>query len=355
MSLEPNHQDRIARLRASLSDDQALLVTDPLNIRYLVGFTGSNGSLLVTQNEVKLATDSRYEIQSAEQTSGIVITIDRDLFGSLLGEMNCPELVVEGKDLSVIQFAQLKQRFPKLSFTVGEDVVEKLRVIKDAYELEMISKACEISTQALSELPKWLTPGVTELEIAFQLEQQMRRLGADDKAFETIVAGGLNSAIPHHEPTTKVVEVGDLLKIDFGAKVAGYHSDCTRTFVVGSPSAWQRELYDAVFNAQAIGREMLKPKVTFSSVVSAVTESLNFAGYGKYFSHGLGHGVGLAIHENPFFAASDHAKIDQNTVITVEPGAYLPGQGGVRIEDTVVITDDGYLNLTEFSHDLIEL
>lgn len=355
MSLLPSYEDRIVKLRSSLFGEQALLVTDPLNIRYLVGFTGSNGSLLVTQNEVMLATDSRYEIQSAEQTSDISIAIDRDLFGSLLVDLSCPELLVEGKDMSITQFEKLKSRFPKLVITVSTDLVEQLRVIKDAYELTMISKACAISTQALSDIVQEIVPGITELAIAFKLEQQMRILGADDKAFETIVAVGSNSAIPHHEPTSKPIQLGDLLKIDFGAKVSGYHADCTRTFVLGKPASWQTDLHHAVLSAQASGRAKLRSGVSFSSVVSVVNDSLDAAGYGEYFSHGLGHGVGLAIHEDPFFSGSDNGKIEQNTVITVEPGAYLPGQGGVRIEDTVVITDDSYSNLTEFPHELIAL
>ena len=355
MNQSPDYVTRISKLRSELLPGQALLVTDLINIRYLVGFTGSNGALLVAHDGVTLATDSRYEIQSAEQTSDITIVIDRDLAGVLLGSVGSPEIVVEGKHLSVADFEKLKNRFSKLSFTTSAGIVEGIRILKDAYEIEVLARAGDISTRALSEIHQIVSPGMTERDLAIKLEHRMRMLGADDRAFESIVAAGSNSAIPHHEPSAREIKTGDLLKIDFGAKVAGYHSDCTRTFVVGKAAAWQLELHEAVKVAQEIGRSELKSDTTFSTVVTKVVSSLSDSGYADYFSHGLGHGVGLAIHENPFFSDSNHAKIDRNTVITVEPGAYLPGKGGVRIEDTVVVTDSGYSNLTEFPYELISL
>jgi Xaa-Pro aminopeptidase len=183
----------------------------------------------------------------------------------------------------------------------------------------------------------------------------MRELGADDIAFASIVASGPNSAIPHHEPTDREVMSGDLLKIDFGAKVNGYHADCTRTVVIGQASSWQIELHAAVTEAQASGRETIRSDIEFADVEGAVNQALTDSGYRDYFTHGLGHGVGLAIHEDPFFGRVEAAKIMPNTVITIEPGAYLKDKGGVRVEDTIVVNSDGYLNLTNLPYELLEL
>jgi Xaa-Pro aminopeptidase len=183
----------------------------------------------------------------------------------------------------------------------------------------------------------------------------MRELGADGVAFDSIVASGPNSAIPHHEPTDRQIQLGDLLKIDFGAKVAGYHADCTRTAVVGEPSDWQIDLHTAVSAAQLAGRDVIRANIKFSDVEQAVTQSLIRSGYREFFTHGLGHGVGLEIHEEPFFGRAGDAKIAPNAVITIEPGAYLEAKGGVRVEDTIVVDPQGYRNLTNLPYELLEL
>jgi Xaa-Pro aminopeptidase len=183
----------------------------------------------------------------------------------------------------------------------------------------------------------------------------MRDLGADDIAFESIVASGPNSAIPHHEPTDRQIQSGDFLKIDFGAKIHGYHADCTRTSVIGKPAEWQFDLHAAVTTAQHAGRDVIRAGIEFREVESSVNQSLSASGYREYFTHGLGHGVGLAIHEDPFFGRVEDAKIAPNTVITIEPGAYLKDQGGVRVEDTIVVHSNGYENLTNLPYELLEL
>lgn len=187
------------------------------------------------------------------------------------------------------------------------------------------------------------------------LEHKIRELGANDVAFETIVATGANSAIPHHEPTDRAISHGDFLKIDFGAKFDGYHSDCTRTVVVGKASEWQIALHAAVTSAQAAGRNTISSTANLANVESAVNESLTASGYRDYFTHGLGHGVGLEIHEEPFFGRTEDAKIACNTVMTIEPGAYLDNMGGVRVEDTIVVDSNGYQNLTNLTYELLEL
>lgn len=347
--------DRIARLRAAMGESQCLLVSNLVNVRYLCGFTGSNGALIITADRAVLATDSRYEVQAANQTTGVEIVVDRDLFGSLINQIDVQALGIESDHVSIGDFKKLQERFSKVSLQPMSGIVESLRVVKDEAEIELITQACQISTKALELLQGQIRVGVSERAIAMQLEGQMRELGADDRAFDTIVASGPNSAIPHHEPTNREISVGDFVKIDFGAKVAGYHADCTRTFVMGAPSTAQLEIYEAVQHAQAAGRAALHAGTKLSEVVTSVMDSFGDSNFAERFTHGLGHGVGLAIHEDPFFGPQNDAKIERNTVITVEPGVYLPGFGGVRIEDTVVVTDTGYRNLTEFSYELIEL
>ncbi len=346
---------RIERLQNELADDQALYVTNLINVRYLCGFTGSNGALLVTKDSAVLATDSRYEIQSANQTCDVEILIGRNLSELLLAGKSQSQMLVEGNDISVNALEALKEANPKITFQATDGVVEHLRSIKDESELQLIRLACQISTQALNDtLPK-IQIGVSERHLRDLLENRMRELGADDIAFASIVASGPNSAIPHHEPTTRELSSGDLLKIDFGAKVDGYHSDCTRTFVMGKPAEWQIELHQAVAQAQQSGRDKISSAVKFSAVEQSVNDSLSESGYREFFTHGLGHGVGLEIHEEPFFSRTQTGKIAPNTVITIEPGAYLPERGGVRIEDTVAVTSQGHDNYTQFSYELIEL
>lgn len=347
--------DRIAKLQSDLTNDQALYVTNLINVRYLCGFSGSNGALLITADSATLATDSRYEIQSAKQVHNANVLIGRNLAQLLLGSANPSHVSFEGENLTVNQLEQLHQSFPDISFTPTTNLISQMRITKDANEISHIKAACEISTQALADVLKTISIGQTEKQVRDALDSRMRALGADDIAFTTIVASGPNSAIPHHEPSDRKLRQGDFLKIDFGAKVAGYHADCTRTFVLGKAADWQLDLHKAVVSAQSAGRSALRADALFTSVETAVAESLAASGYLEFFTHGLGHGVGLEIHEEPYFSRAQESKIGANTVITVEPGAYLPERGGVRIEDTVVVTEIGYENLTNFSYELIEI
>jgi Xaa-Pro aminopeptidase len=196
---------------------------------------------------------------------------------------------------------------------------------------------------------------LSEREIAQHLEYTMGQLGADDKAFDTIVATGSNTAIPHHQPTGRIVESGDLVKIDFGAKLDGYHSDCTRMFVAGPATQWQVELHDIVRECQEKARDALHSGVLASQVDRVARDIMLRHGKAHLFTHGLGHGVGLEIHEDPYFTSQPATTIEKSTVVTVEPGAYIPNQGGVRIEDTVVVTEVGHENLTNFTYDLITI
>ncbi len=346
--------NRISRLQTKIESGQLFFITNLINIRYLTGFTGSNAALLVSESSAVLATDSRYEIQAREQVSDMEIFIGRNFSDLLLGKVAKTEVLVEGSSLSVNSFQNMTATLDhKLTSTSG--VIEKLRVVKDDSEILLIKAACEIATQAFLDVIQSIAVGQSERTIRDALERRMRDLGADDVAFESIVASGANSAIPHHEPTDKQVQAGDFLKIDFGAKLAGYHSDCTRTVVVGKPADWQVDLHAAVTQAQRDGRNVIRSEIMFTDVEHAVNQALTASGYREFFTHGLGHGVGLEIHEDPFFGRVEDAKIAPNTVVTIEPGAYLKDKGGVRVEDTIVVNSQGYQNLTDLPYELLEL
>lgn len=346
--------ERISRLQLQIKPGQYLYVTNLVNIRYLTGFTGSNAALLVSDSNAILATDSRYEIQAAIQVPELPAVIGRNFPELLLSKLQKSEVLVEGANLSIDVYQKLVTSF-EAQFSSSVGVIEALRVVKDDSEIELIKQACEISTKAYQDVIESVRVGQNEKFIRNALEHRMREYGADDIAFASIVASGPNSAIPHHEPTDRELQSGDFLKIDFGAKVDGYHADCTRTAVVGKPSDWQAELHSAVTSAQEAGRNTIQSGIQFTEVEEAVNQSLADSGYREYFTHGLGHGVGLAIHEDPFFGRVEAAKIAPNTVITIEPGAYLKDKGGVRVEDTIVVNSEGYVNLTNLPYELLEL
>ena len=345
---------RLSRLQEHLKPGQHFFVTNLINVRYLTGFTGSNAALLVTESDATLATDSRYEIQAREQVPDLQALIGRNFPSLLLGKLSKSEVLVEGSSISMNAYQNLIETLPH-DFLATNGVVEQLRVVKDDSEVQLIQTACEISTQAYLEIMQTVQVGQSEKFIRNALESRMRDLGADGVAFDSIVAAGSNSAIPHHEPTGREVQVGDFLKIDFGAKIGGYHADCTRTAVVGKPSDWQIDLHAAVSTAQLVGRNVIRSDIKFKDVEQAVIQSMTNSGYREYFTHGLGHGVGLEIHEEPFFGRTGDAKIAPNAVITIEPGAYLEGKGGVRVEDTIVVDSQGYRNLTNLPYELLEL
>lgn len=348
-------KSRILRVQDLLQDSQVFYVTNLINIRYLCGFSGSNGALLITKDCATLATDSRYEVQSSQQCFDVEFVIGRNLSELLIKKEQTVEIWFESSHLTVSQFTALTEMFPACKFVSKTGIIETQRQTKDQTELQSIRTACEISVAAWRMSIEQITVGQTEREIRNNLEQNMRNLGADDVAFNSIVAAGPNSAIPHHEPTQRRVANGDFLKMDFGAKIDGYHADCTRTVVVGKAADWQREIYQALAAAQAAGRKALSSQASYVTVESAVSESLTASGHLQFFSHGLGHGVGLEIHENPFFGRGSHDKIGANSVLTIEPGIYLPDRGGVRIEDTVVVSVENYENLTDLPYDLLEI
>jgi Xaa-Pro aminopeptidase len=341
------HHARRERLRDRLAeaDLDAALVTRLVNVRYLTGFTGSHAALLVTPGAAVLATDGRYDTQAAAEAPDVERVIDRRCAEALAARAageGVHRLGFESHDVSVDLHGRLASLAEGADLVSLRQAVEVLRQVKDEEEIDCLREACAIADRSLAEVIDGLLVGRTEFEVALELERRMIDHGAEAVAFPAIVATGPNSAIPHHRPTERQILPGDFLKIDFGARVRGYNGDMTRTFVIESdPTDWQIELYDLVFAAQKAGREALAPGADVRDVDRAARQVIEAAGYGPQFPHGLGHGVGLEIHEAPLLGYGATGRLSVRTPVTVEPGVYLPGRGGVRIEDTLVVRDDG--------------
>jgi Xaa-Pro aminopeptidase len=359
------------RATAAQQELDAVLVTNLLNVRYLTGFTGSNGALLVRTDGADLfGTDGRYTTQAGTQVPDVELLVDRGTVPALAREAvrrGVGRLGYESHDLTVDGLAGLEKVLADAADaadggTVPElasvrRAVEALRAIKDEDEIESLRRACAVADQALAELAAEgaLRPGRTELQVGRELDARMLLLGAEAPSFETIVATGANSAIPHHRPDATVLRDGDFLKLDFGATVDGYHSDMTRTVVLGHAADWQREIYELVAASQAAGRAALEVGADVVAIDAASRDVIVEAGHGEHFTHGLGHGVGLEIHEAPGIGPLGAGTLAAGMAVTVEPGVYLPGRGGVRIEDTLIVTDDAPELLTLTSKELLVL
>ncbi|WP_436756937.1 M24 family metallopeptidase [Streptosporangium sp. V21-05] len=374
------HTRRRANLAALLPahEADAILVTGGVNVRYLTGLASSNAAVLVRADATAtLATDSRYTGAARRVCADIEVIEESDVAGALLAlPPGSGRTGIEADHMSVTDYFRLGGKHPRLS-----KVVESVRVVKDDAELDLIRTACELTDRAFAEVLPGLRPGLTEKEVARALERRMIELGADGLAFDSIVASGPNGAIPHHSPSDRPLERGDLVTMDFGALYRGYHADMTRTVAIGEPAGWQRELYDLVRAAQRAGRLAANAGAALHEVDAAARDLIGEAGYGEFFKHGLGHGVGLQIHEEPFLSPRkpgdapaspeglpeperssreperdhEHARLEDRVPVTVEPGVYLPGRGGVRIEDTLVVRDGGPELLTRTTKELLVL
>lgn len=358
---------RAAALRARFVDAgvDALLVTRLPNLRYLTGFTGSAGMLLVGPDELVFVTDGRYAGQAAEQLEtagvdariqiGVTQAVQRSALQTAAAGINRLGLEAHG-----VTWAQQRafetEWFPDAELIATEHLVEDLRVVKEPAEVARIRAACAIADEALAVVAPRLADGPTEREVGLWLEFEMRERGASGMSFDPIVASGPNGAMPHARPSSRRIETGELLVLDFGCIVDGYCSDMTRTVSVGDPGAAAVHVYEVVHEAQRAGREAVRAGTACADVDRACREVIEAAGFGDAFVHATGHGVGLEIHEAPRVAATARDTLAAGWVVTVEPGVYLPGVGGVRIEDTVVVLDDaqrGAEALTEFSKNLI--
>ena len=348
------HERRRAALRELLREREldTALVTRLVNVRYLTGFTGSNGGLLLTPDAAVLATDGRYITQSERQAPDVERVITTDVPGTLAKRATGP-LGFESHEVTVELYERLTADGAALTAT-GR-LVEKLRSVKDEAEIAAIARACVVADRAFAELLGTVAPGRTERDVAGELESRMRAHGADGPSFETIVASGPNSAVPHHRPTDREIGRGELLKLDFGALVDGYHSDMTRTVAVGPVADWQGEVHALVAAAQAAGIAALAAGTTCGDVDKAARDVIAGAGHGEHYTHSLGHGVGLEIHEAPTLRGGASDILRDRMPVTVEPGVYLPGRGGVRIEDLLVVRPDGPETLTTSTRELLVL
>jgi Xaa-Pro aminopeptidase len=329
------------------------VVANLTNVRYLTGFTGSAGLLLVTQNEALLTTDGRYRTQSSEQIadSGAHVEVhivdaepDGEVLRRLLGSPGTIGLESETVSWSTQRRWAEELGADRLVPTIG--VVAGLRLIKDIGEASRIRTACDIADRAFAEVRPRLGEGPTEIEFALELDARVRSLGADDLSFDTIVASGPNGAKPHHRPGDRRISEGDLVVCDFGALVDGYHSDMTRAVAVGDVGPERRNMLEVVLEAQNLGVLAVADGVPASEVDATCRQHIERAGLGETFVHSTGHGVGLDIHEDPRLSVRSTATLSAGFVVTVEPGVYVPGVGGVRIEDTVLVTEDGCDRLT---------
>lgn len=358
-----NFRKRLQRVRAVLAERElgGLLVTHLPNVRYLSGFTGSSALLLAAPAGVRLVTDSRYGEQAAEEAAEPArVRVARDGRLEAVAEA-AAELEVRGRvayesqHVTVRQREKLSERCPGLAWTGVEGLVESWRARKEPGEVERIRSAAELGDRVLEELLAVVEEGTTERALAAELDYRLRLAGSEGVAFDTIVAAGPRSALPHATPGARPLREGDLVLLDFGARVDGYCSDMTRTFVLGRASDWQREVHGAVRRAQAAAVEAVAPGVAASEVDEAAREVLREAGLEERFGHSTGHGLGLEVHEDPSLSRRSDATLDPGAVVTVEPGAYLPGRGGVRIEDDVSVEESGARSLTGFSRELREL
>ena len=354
----PDYLSRRNKLRKLFEDyAQASVFFDQVSIRYLTGFSGSNAALFVSQDEKSdlLLTDSRYTKRAEVEATDIEARIDRNFIKNIkeiLVKEKIKNVAIDPKLINVATSESLTKDLD-IKLVKFEDFLSPLRMIKDEYEIKQIKKACAITADTLWFLINDLKPGMTEKQISQLLLEGFLKRGADGLAFASIVASGKNSATPHHEPTKKEIERGDMVTIDCGALVNGYHADMTRTVFIGSCADWQKDIYLAVMNSQNLGREKLKPGISAEEVDQTCREYIEKANYGQYFVHGTGHGVGLEIHEPMFLVKDVKTKLSVGNCVTVEPGIYLPDKGGVRIEDTCLVTQTQAEVLTPGSHELI--
>jgi Xaa-Pro aminopeptidase len=323
----------------------AIVLTTLVNVRYYSGFTGSNGWLVADASGLTLLTDPRYAIQANQEAQCRAKAVRGPLLGAL-GKQKWRRIGVEAKRIS----HALYEQFSKLGKLVDiSDAVEAPRYVKTAEEIERIRASVELNSQALERSLKKFRVGMRERDLAAEIEYQMRKLGASGPAFDTIVASGPHSALPHAQPRGERIEAGGYLLIDMGACLNGYMSDMTRTYGVGDMPPRAREIYEAVLESQLAGLDAVRPGKRAGAVHAAVVKVLSRHGLSKQFVHSTGHGLGLEIHEAPRLGKACAAKLEAGMVVTIEPGVYLEGYGGVRIEDTVLVTERGAERLTQTS------
>lgn len=352
-------EQRIARLRAFLQEHDAdgVIIVQPENLRYFSAFTGGEGALVIGLDQAVLWTDSRYTEQAANQ-SGAWYDIKNHhnaLSASIRSSLNDMEIGVAAYEENFLTHFMYENISDGALCGFLPCDLTSLRAVKEPYELKATRKASNIADRAFADLLPYIKPGVTEKELAARLESNMLLLGSEEKSFTTIVASGKRSAMPHGTASPKVVEAGDFVTFDFGAVWGGYHSDITRTVVVGKASQAQKDFYNLILEGQKLGVSLIKAGVSRREVDFAVRNYFARYHVSQYFTHSLGHGTGLEIHEQPVLSPRSTGVLEENMIVTVEPGLYIEGKFGVRIEDSVAVTANGCEILTKTPKDLMEL
>jgi Xaa-Pro aminopeptidase len=356
MSRYITRQDQVV---AALGDAevQALVVSDLTNVRYLCGYVGSNGTLVVSPSRRVLLTDFRYLQSAAAQTKGVeIVEAGRDLalkLAAVIGEIAATRVGFESAHVSHARHARMVADLPGVELVPTSGIVESVRIRKDADEIDVIARASTIADLAFQACVDGVFRGRTEREVAWELGSIMRAAGADGPSFDIIVASGERGAMPHAVPADVPIPADTLVTVDLGAALEGYVSDCTRTFATGSPSDELLRIYDVCLQAQLAAVQAVRPGISGAELDAVARTQITEAGYGDFFRHGLGHGVGLQVHEDPGARPESNDMLQTGMTITVEPGIYVPDLGGCRIEDLCVVTDGGCDVVTSFPKGLI--
>ena len=344
------------KIKKENKEIEGFLVTNLQNLNYLTGFDGEGSALIGVSGKNYLLTDSRYTEQAQKESPDYKILTDEPnkknarvlAIKKIIEKNKIKKIAFESNNLSYANFKKYSDSFNSIEFLATENIIEQIRMIKNKEEIIKMKKAAQITTESLKDVFEIIKPGVRELDIASELAYTMRKKGAQKEAFETIVVSGERSSLPHGKPSEKKIDEGEFITIDMGANYQNYNSDLTRTIIMGKENKKQKEIFSIVLEAQKAALDFLKPGVKCKEVDSVARDIIAKKGYGKFFGHGLGHGVGLDIHELPRVSFSDDTVLLPGMVVTIEPGIYLPEVGGVRIEDSVLITEAGYEILTWF-------
>ncbi|WLR43899.1 Xaa-Pro peptidase family protein [Bacillus carboniphilus] len=352
---------KLERLRTRLDEleVEGLLITNSYNCQYMTGFTGSSGVAIITKNHAAFITDFRYMEQATEQVKGYEIIEHKQSLikevAKFIGKTGIKKLGFEQDSLNYATYSAYKEEMEDIQFAPVSKAVEKLRLIKSEAEIKILKEAVQIADDAFDHILSYIKPGVKETDVSNELEFFMRKNGAVSSSFDKIVASGHRSALPHGVASDKTIQSGEFVTLDFGAYYKGYCSDITRTVAVGEPNEKLREIYDVVLNAQLKGMQEIKPGLTGKQADAITRDYITEMGYGDYFGHSTGHGLGMEVHEGPGLSSRSDEELVPGMVVTVEPGIYIPGIGGVRIEDDTVITESGNESLSHSPKELIIL
>lgn len=352
--------EKLIKLRGSFEQRgiDGLLITSKYNRRYMTNFTGSAGVVVISKEKAVFITDFRYIEQATKQTEGFEIVKHTGLIAkeiaSVVEQLGIKALGFEEHAITYADFSTYQKEISSQLVPVS-GLVENLRLIKTSEEIKILKEAAKLTDEAFNHILSYIKPGVTELEVSNELEFYMRKHGAASSSFDTIVASGYRSALPHGVASEKVIKEGELVTLDFGAYYKGYCSDITRTVAVGDVSDELKNIYDIVLKAQLRGVDGIKKGITGVQADALARDYITEHGYGEYFGHSTGHGIGLEVHEGPALSTRSDTVLEPGMVVTVEPGIYVPNVGGVRIEDDLLITDEGNENLTYAPKELIIL